>query len=138
MTDEWNGEEYNLLNHNCCHFCDAFCRRLGVGPTPQWVTNLAGAGARLVNGVAGAANAVNEIVGVAAERAAELDQQFDILRTVDSFTNREITIDESYLQTKVQGMWAQAMQNIESVAGPHKAVEWEPMKPVAAPNPVEA
>jgi len=111
MSIEWPGPTYDLLLHNCCHFCDAFCIRLGVGPLPVWVTNLAGVGARLVDGVSSAMH----MVDIAAERAAELDKRYNILKSVDSFTSREITIDESYLESKVQSLWSQAVQNIENV-----------------------
>uniref|UniRef100_A0A7S2GPE4 PPPDE domain-containing protein n=1 Tax=Alexandrium andersonii TaxID=327968 RepID=A0A7S2GPE4_9DINO len=40
----WDGCSYSLLEHNCCHFCDALCRRLGVGGIPSWVMTLATAG----------------------------------------------------------------------------------------------
>lgn len=115
LGKEWPGDEYDLLLHNCCHFCDAFCGRLGVGPLPVWVTNLAGAGARLAVGVSAAASSVNEMAVHAAERAIELDRRYNILSTMETFTTREITIDESYLESKVQGFWTQAKQNIENV-----------------------
>lgn len=115
MAREWPGTEYDLLLHNCCHFCDAFCIKLGVGPLPVWVTNLAGVGANLVAGVSGAALAVNGIVDAAAERAAELDKRYNILSTMDSFTTQEIAIDESYFESRVQSLWTQAVQNIETV-----------------------
>ena len=35
-----------------CHQGDALCRELGASAAPEWVTNLAGAGATLVNGYA--------------------------------------------------------------------------------------
>ena len=37
----WPGDAYALLQRNCCHFCDALCRSLGVGPIPAWVNGLA-------------------------------------------------------------------------------------------------
>lgn len=115
MAKEWPGQAYDLLLHNCCHFCDALCIRLGVGALPVWVTNLAGVGARLVDGVSGASRAVNGIVDAAAERAAELDRRFNILSTMDSLTTHEITINDTYLESKVQGLWTEAVQNIEHV-----------------------
>lgn len=53
LEAEWLGQQYDLLWRNCCHFSDAFCRRLGVGPIPAWVTNLAGAGATLQRKIQG-------------------------------------------------------------------------------------
>lgn len=47
---EWKGCDYDALSHNCCHFSDALCRRLGVGAIPAWVTNLAGNAAAAVDG----------------------------------------------------------------------------------------
>jgi len=37
----WKGTEYDGLEHNCCHFSDELCRRLGVGTLPDWILNLA-------------------------------------------------------------------------------------------------
>eukprot|EP00929_Paragymnodinium_shiwhaense_P016312 TRINITY_DN124598_c0_g1_i1.p1 TRINITY_DN124598_c0_g1~~TRINITY_DN124598_c0_g1_i1.p1 ORF type:complete len:343 (-),score=76.63 TRINITY_DN124598_c0_g1_i1:86-1114(-) len=50
---QWRGSEYDLLRHNCCHFSQEFCRRLGVDDIPSWVMNLAGAGAVLGDGIQG-------------------------------------------------------------------------------------
>jgi len=38
---DWGDNTYDILEHNCCHFCDILCKRLGVEGTPPWVTNLA-------------------------------------------------------------------------------------------------
>eukprot|EP00930_Biecheleria_cincta_P043304 TRINITY_DN29753_c0_g1_i3.p1 TRINITY_DN29753_c0_g1~~TRINITY_DN29753_c0_g1_i3.p1 ORF type:complete len:280 (-),score=23.85 TRINITY_DN29753_c0_g1_i3:35-805(-) len=51
MKAEWKGPEYDLLRHNCTHFSNDFCERLGVGPVPRWVTNLGAAGATVRGGV---------------------------------------------------------------------------------------
>lgn len=48
---EWPGLEYDLLRQNCCHWCDEFCKRLGVGPIPAWVNQLAGEVASLDDGI---------------------------------------------------------------------------------------
>jgi len=47
LMEEWKASDYNTLLHNCCHFCDELCMRLGVGPIPQWVKSMAGAGEKL-------------------------------------------------------------------------------------------
>ncbi|CAK9079713.1 DeSI-like protein At4g17486 [Durusdinium trenchii] len=47
LKPEWKGDDYDLLRRNCCHFSDALCISLGVGPLPGWVTSLAGVGAML-------------------------------------------------------------------------------------------
>lgn len=46
---EWPVDAYSTLRKNCCHFCEEFCQRLGVGSIPGWVKNLAGAGAAIVS-----------------------------------------------------------------------------------------
>jgi len=45
LKKDWRVSAYDLLAHNCCHFSNEFCQRLGVGSIPAWVVNLAGAGA---------------------------------------------------------------------------------------------
>lgn len=47
LMEEYRGSDYNLLRHNCCHFAEDLCRRLGVGPLPRWLCRLARAGAAL-------------------------------------------------------------------------------------------
>jgi len=51
MVGKWFGQEYDLLRHNCCNFCDELCRELGVGGIPQWVMNLAHVGSSISDGV---------------------------------------------------------------------------------------
>ena len=58
---EWTGHQYDLLRHNCCHFCEALCLNLGVGPVPGWVTSLAGVGAMLRSNVR---NAIEDVAAV--------------------------------------------------------------------------
>eukprot|EP00899_Mesostigma_viride_P017779 jgi/Mesvir1/26001/Mv17946-RA.1 len=41
LSQEWQGNTYDLFGRNCNHFCEAFCQRLGVGPLPAWVNRLA-------------------------------------------------------------------------------------------------
>lgn len=52
ISADWPMNGYDLLRRNCCHFCDQFCRLLGVGPLPDWVLNLANVGAALDDGFA--------------------------------------------------------------------------------------
>ncbi|CAJ1381250.1 unnamed protein product [Effrenium voratum] len=41
MLARWPGAKYNVLSNNCCHFCDEFCRLLGVGAIPSRLFTLA-------------------------------------------------------------------------------------------------
>lgn len=50
LSAAWPAEEYQILSHNCCCFSDEFCRQLGVGAIPDWVRNLASAGASVAGG----------------------------------------------------------------------------------------
>mmetsp|Transcript_129591 Transcript_129591/g.361093 ORF Transcript_129591/g.361093 Transcript_129591/m.361093 type:complete len:201 (+) Transcript_129591:105-707(+) len=45
LQKNWTVRDYDTLRQNCCHFSNEFCHRLGVGSIPEWVMNLAGAGA---------------------------------------------------------------------------------------------
>jgi len=47
LADEWLGQEYDILNHNCTDFSNEFCKRLGVGTIPGWVKSAAGLGANV-------------------------------------------------------------------------------------------
>lgn len=78
LKNEWPGADYDLLRHNCCHFCDALCCRLGVGNIPTWVTNLAAAGATLQDGVYHAVSAGQAAAIIAAAKAGEIDARYNI------------------------------------------------------------
>jgi PPPDE putative peptidase domain len=41
LQQDWQGESYDLLTRNCCHFCDAFCKLLRVKPAPCWLNRFA-------------------------------------------------------------------------------------------------
>lgn len=60
LTKEWQGEDYDLLRCNCCHFSEELLRRLNVGPAPRWLNSLAGTGAALDDQVHHAASAASE------------------------------------------------------------------------------
>jgi len=107
MQKDWPGDDYDLLSRNCCHFTDALCRKLGVGSIPAWVTELATAGATLFRTVSTATSAVQDAVGAAAFKAVELDDTYQISRTMETMLTREIDIDASYFETKVQDFWNQ-------------------------------
>mmetsp|Transcript_11305 Transcript_11305/g.25745 ORF Transcript_11305/g.25745 Transcript_11305/m.25745 type:complete len:341 (-) Transcript_11305:25-1047(-) len=78
----WMGQSYDLLRHNCCHFSDNLCRKLGVGGVPRWVTNLAGAGASLEETAHTIAQEANRAAIVAAAKADQIDKQFQVRETV--------------------------------------------------------
>mmetsp|Transcript_97420 Transcript_97420/g.281072 ORF Transcript_97420/g.281072 Transcript_97420/m.281072 type:complete len:290 (+) Transcript_97420:110-979(+) len=89
LQAQWPGSEYDLLGRNCCHFADALCRALQVGPIPPWVTNLAGAGATLQHGAlqayeqgGKAFDHARSAAIIAAAKAGELDQKYQINGTV--------------------------------------------------------
>mmetsp|Transcript_104980 Transcript_104980/g.234341 ORF Transcript_104980/g.234341 Transcript_104980/m.234341 type:complete len:332 (+) Transcript_104980:44-1039(+) len=48
---EWLGRDYDVVTHNCIHFCDAFAEALGVRPVPTWVNNFAGNSAVILRGL---------------------------------------------------------------------------------------
>lgn len=47
LEEEWAVQDYDLLTHNCCHFANNLCIKLGVGAIPEWVLNLPRVGAAL-------------------------------------------------------------------------------------------
>lgn len=34
---QYRGRDYHMIERNCCHFAEEFCKRLGVDPPPAWV-----------------------------------------------------------------------------------------------------
>jgi len=45
LASNWPGGTYDLLRHNCIHFCSELALALGVSPVPAWVRNLHETGA---------------------------------------------------------------------------------------------
>ncbi|KXZ49413.1 hypothetical protein GPECTOR_21g639 [Gonium pectorale] len=41
LKREWQGTTYDLLQRNCCHFCEELCALLGVGSPPAWLNRFA-------------------------------------------------------------------------------------------------
>lgn len=41
FSEEYKGNEYNLITKNCNHFCNDACIRLTGNPIPSWVNPLA-------------------------------------------------------------------------------------------------
>jgi len=42
IRDKWLGSAYKPFTRNCHHFTDMFCRLLGCGPGPAWVSGILG------------------------------------------------------------------------------------------------
>eukprot|EP00440_Ansanella_granifera_P000796 gb/GFBE01000859.1/.p1 GENE.gb/GFBE01000859.1/~~gb/GFBE01000859.1/.p1 ORF type:complete len:203 (+),score=40.96 gb/GFBE01000859.1/:1-609(+) len=70
MYASWPGARYDILVSNCCHFCDEFCRYLGVGGIPSRLLNLASAGQTL----AGSLNYLDRQRKALASMAMEVPQ----------------------------------------------------------------
>mmetsp|Transcript_46953 Transcript_46953/g.77971 ORF Transcript_46953/g.77971 Transcript_46953/m.77971 type:complete len:214 (-) Transcript_46953:143-784(-) len=39
LSCTWFGEDYDILDHNCCHFASDLCHDLVGAPLPNWVCN---------------------------------------------------------------------------------------------------
>jgi len=112
LKAEWPGCSYDLLIRNCCHFSDSFCRALGVGPTPEWVTNLAGAGARIVGGVDQAVASAHAARGL----VMAIDEHYQISPAVEALLTREFEmVDEDYVRQKAQDLWSSAVEALAPV-----------------------
>jgi len=71
--EEWRGREYDILARNCGNFADTFCKLLGVGGLPPWVTRLAATADAIRTPIVGAARYVrcDEVRPAGAEEAEE-------------------------------------------------------------------
>eukprot|EP00929_Paragymnodinium_shiwhaense_P091649 TRINITY_DN51551_c0_g2_i1.p1 TRINITY_DN51551_c0_g2~~TRINITY_DN51551_c0_g2_i1.p1 ORF type:complete len:200 (-),score=39.21 TRINITY_DN51551_c0_g2_i1:53-652(-) len=48
MAAKWSSEDYDILHCNCCHFCDAFSKQLGVQESPPWLKSAAQMGSQVL------------------------------------------------------------------------------------------
>jgi len=81
MEQAWPGKDYDLLRRNCVLFSKDFVDKLGVGPVPSWVTNLAGAGATVQDGMMQAATQAQALAILAKAKAGEMDAQYNLKGT---------------------------------------------------------
>merc|ERR1711972_579678 len=102
MSD-WKGPEYDLLHHNCVFFSDAFCKELGVGAIPVWVTNLAGAGATIQDGAKTAADQAQAAAIIAAAKAGEIDEKYKIkAKAGEAWSKTETQAKIAYAQASAK------------------------------------
>lgn len=78
LKENWLGIDYDLLHKNCCLFSAEFVKKLGVGPVPSWVTNLAAAGATLHHGILQGKEYADKAAIMAKAKAGEFDAKYDI------------------------------------------------------------
>lgn len=122
MRQEWVGTEYDLLRHNCVRFCDDFCQRLGVGHIPNWVMNLAAAGAKIGDGILLSANAAQRAATIAAAKAGQIEDKYGILGTAhakaeDVFEAAK-RMDKTFkLQERASGVASKVAQLVPGVGG---------------------
>ncbi|CAJ1386093.1 unnamed protein product [Effrenium voratum] len=100
MEGDWPGFDYDLLRKNCCLFSKALVEKLGVGPVPSWVTNLAAAGATLHDGILKGKEIADKAAIMAKAKAGEIDEKYNISGTV-SAAGKEVLMaagrfDEQY------------------------------------------
>mmetsp|Transcript_60109 Transcript_60109/g.166376 ORF Transcript_60109/g.166376 Transcript_60109/m.166376 type:complete len:255 (+) Transcript_60109:58-822(+) len=61
MSRDWQGDCYDILTRNCCHFCVELCKRLGAGGTfPPFILHLASTGNLIREGIDSMAEEVNQ------------------------------------------------------------------------------
>lgn len=78
LKEDWPGFEYDLLRRNCCLFSKEFVEKLGTGPVPGWVTNLAAAGATLHDGILKGKEIADKAAVMARAKAGEIDAKYNI------------------------------------------------------------
>jgi len=91
LMEDWQGQQYDLLRRNCVIFCDTFCKALGVGPIPMWVTNLAGAGATLEDGFKQAKSSAEQAAIIAAAKAGKINEKYQIQAKATQIATKSAT-----------------------------------------------
>jgi len=86
LSGRWQGRGYDLLRHNCCHFSEELCVKLGVGHIPTWVNNLAHAGSELeidsrLESLIATFQKVKETANISARYLREVDDHLGFTQT---------------------------------------------------------
>mmetsp|Transcript_43412 Transcript_43412/g.122736 ORF Transcript_43412/g.122736 Transcript_43412/m.122736 type:complete len:233 (-) Transcript_43412:94-792(-) len=89
LSQRWQGAEYDLLRHNCCHFSRELLQRLEVKEMPSWVVNLAGAGATVSDGISKARDKKHAMAIVLAAKAEHVDEKYRVKAKFDYVVSRE-------------------------------------------------
>mmetsp|Transcript_11040 Transcript_11040/g.26563 ORF Transcript_11040/g.26563 Transcript_11040/m.26563 type:complete len:298 (-) Transcript_11040:20-913(-) len=114
MKEDWPGFEYDLLRRNCCVFSKTLVEKLGVGPMPSWVTNLAAAGATISDGILKGKEIADKSLIMAKAKAGEIDAKYNISGTVTAAAKEVMTaagrFDEEYKVREKAFAAAVAMQ----------------------------
>jgi len=100
LATKWPGGTYDLLRHNCIHFCEELSLALGVQPVPSWVRGLHETGANIFQ-LPWPLSAINSaIFGRSAPRAIGNRQRGSDGETEEnaetaSMTASEVTVNSS-------------------------------------------
>lgn len=74
LEDQFQGEDYDLLHKNCCHFAVALCQALQVENVPHWVTSLAGIAAFVVDEEQAVAHGLHNLWNKVLSGAEEMEE----------------------------------------------------------------
>jgi hypothetical protein len=120
LSEEWLGCDYDLLRRNCVSFSMVLVDKLGAGPIPAWVSNLAGAlatsratllaGASLLDPSQQAATA-QSMASVGAAKASEMDAQHN---ACDTFKSKMVDMIETTLSLSWYCSGALAFQPLDT------------------------
>ncbi|KAG2425943.1 hypothetical protein HXX76_013316 [Chlamydomonas incerta] len=87
----WAGISYDLLQRNCCHFCEELCAELGVPPPPAWLN-------RFAQGADATVKLTNEASALAKRVSANLSQTATVsanwLREMSARVMAQMTLSE--------------------------------------------
>ena len=73
----WKGTDYNVVRHNCCHFSEAFLKRLDVPrPFPKWVNKMAKMGSKIEDKAHAAFEKAHHVEEKLKQRAHQLSAYF--------------------------------------------------------------
>lgn len=75
LQQEWLRVGYNILTRNCCHFCDTFCKHLGVESLPDSVLNLAKTWAEVVKDLDEATKFIDHTVDLQVRAVLQFDHK---------------------------------------------------------------
>mmetsp|Transcript_18525 Transcript_18525/g.36347 ORF Transcript_18525/g.36347 Transcript_18525/m.36347 type:complete len:246 (-) Transcript_18525:188-925(-) len=128
LKAEWIGTEYDLLSHNCCSFSNLFCEKLGVSALPSWVTNLAQAGATVCNGALAARDAAQRAAIIAAAKAGNIDEKYNIRgkagaithKAKDILENAQAAADKYQIREKAKDLAGKAQEASDKFAAKAK------------------
>ena len=117
---KWRGTQYNVLRHNCCHFCEFFAVALCAGPLPKWILASSNTAAKIDDKAGGVgAVAADTLSSHSSKAAPPMRKGTPLVKRATSFDLRPVT---NAAKTAVEATVAGGTAAVEATVAGGRAI----------------